>query len=205
MQSSKLLIWEEDRTQDEFKAIYQLIPAAGVTLLWREFTLCCLTCSGAEGRRGNSHAIRHSCQLGSRDSQVQYIGCESFPAMLLVLSWEGQATSHQVSKQRESLGRQSEQFGWSENSAFHLDRSLVLINGVTIPWVSFQHCSDADWWRASVPDFFLNLPFHLKSGLPEWKMCVPRLLFRSCAKAWQRCATEMKSGFHMNCKKPTIF
>lgn len=68
-----------------------------------------------------------------RDSQVQYIGCESFPVMLLVLSWEGRATSHWVSKQRESLGRQSEQFGWSENSASHLDRSLVLINGVTIP------------------------------------------------------------------------
>lgn len=67
-----------------------------------------------------------------RGSQMQYFGHKSFPAMLLVLSWEGQATSWGVSEQRESLGRQSEWFGWTENSDSHLDRSLVLINGVNI-------------------------------------------------------------------------
>lgn len=64
-----------------------------------------------------------------RGSQVQDI---VFPEMLLVLPWEGQATSQWVCKQRES------HFGWSENPRSHLDRSLVLINSVNILPVSFQ-------------------------------------------------------------------
>lgn len=68
---------------------------------------------------------------------MQYIGHKTFPTMLLVLSWESQATSWWVSKQRESLGRESEWLRWSENSGSHLDRSLVLINRVNIARVSF--------------------------------------------------------------------
>lgn len=87
-------------------------------------------------QRGGGEMLTHlgiNLSWGAeRGSQVQYIGHKSFPMMLLVLSWEGQATSWWVSEQRESLGRQSEQFGWSENSRSHLDRSLVLINGVNI-------------------------------------------------------------------------
>lgn len=134
-----------------------------------------------------------------RDRQVQYT-VESFPVTLLVLFWEGQATSCWISKQRELLGRQSEQSGWSENSGSHLNRNLVLINGVNIPRVSFQH--HFVWWRTSIPDFFLKLTFHLKSS---WlKTCLWRLVFSSCAKVWQRQATEIKSGFHRNCKTPHL-
>lgn len=90
---------------------------------------------GLEQREGGKILTQSGINLSwgaERGSQVQYIGHKNFPVMLLVLFWEGQATSLGVSKQRAPFGRQSEQFGWSENSGSHLDRSLVLINSANI-------------------------------------------------------------------------